>query len=707
MKMHNLDKNFIFNHFQFHLRSMKNRIGLYATPYYRYLLLFLFTAVFLSPRLHAQRLLWNLQDSAAGGITLDVTSLKEPHEDHLEMSGKRLASIIHYGTDRDKHLLLKRQLIFTSLRIIPNNTYGQLKEDFDGPVLPGITIDGEPLKIQPLRFTIHGQLGFSATANQGLMVEASLFPSMDKPAFIEKYRLTNTSQKTITLHYEGNRDSLRVTDSAKGVYGSYVLRQQYFPETTFSNPVVSLAAGASMEFALVTDGHTQHQPPYHYDARYEWQKRNRYLQEIRQNLVLKTPNDTINRMFDFAKIRASESIFDTRGGLMHGPGGGVYYAAIWANDQAEYVSPFFPFLGYEEGNSSAVNCYRLFARYMNAAYNPLPSSIIAEGTDVWQGAGDRGDQAMIAYGASRFALAYGDAVEAGRCWPLISWCLNFLETRKLPEGVIASNSDELEGRFPSGKANLSTNALAYGALISAADLAHELGFEDSVRVYRQRAKALSAAMERYFGATIEGFKTYRYYKENTTLRSWICLPLVMGLMDRKEGTANALLSKQLWSKDGILTQQGDTTYWDRGTLYAFRGLFNAGKTAICYPYFSYYSAMRLLGSHVPYAIEAWPEGNQRQLSAESGLYLRAVTEGLFGIQPKGFNRFTLLPYMPDGWTTMSLEHIKAFSTGARPGHDFSIRIEKKNGAVKIIVYNQQGTLHTGYWDKKTPYEITL
>jgi len=30
---------------------------------------------------------------------------------------------------------------------------------------------------------------------------------------------------------------------------------------------------------------------------------------------------------------------------MHGPGGGRYYAAIWANDQAEYANPFFPFLG--------------------------------------------------------------------------------------------------------------------------------------------------------------------------------------------------------------------------------------------------------------------------------------------------------------------------------------------------------------------------
>ena len=54
---------------------------------------------------------------------------------------------------------------------------------------------------------------------------------------------------------------------------------------------------------------------------------------------------------------------------------------------------------------------------------------------------------------------------------------------------------------------------------------------------------------------------------------------------------------------------------------------------------AYYSQQRLLGEHVPYPIEAWPEGNQRHLSAESALYCRIVTEGIFGIRPTGFNSF--------------------------------------------------------------------
>lgn len=60
-------------------------------------------------------------------------------------------------------------------------------------------------------------------------------------------------------------------------------------------------------------------------------------------------------------------------------------------------------------------------------------------------------------------------------------------------------------------------------------------------------------------------------------------------------------------------------------------------------YLRFYSSQRLLGEHVPYAIEAWPEGNQRHLSAESGLYCRIITEGMFGIRPTGLNSFVLLP----------------------------------------------------------------
>jgi len=123
---------------------------------------------------------------------------------------------------------------------------------------------------------------------------------------------------------------------------------------------------------------------------------------------------------------------------------------------------------------------------------------------------------MIAYGASRFALAYGDASEGEKLWPLINWCFQYLEKKKTPEGIIASDADELEGRFPAGKINLSTNVLAYGAMISASHLAAALGKSEAAVDLKQRAAELKIAIGKYFGGNVQGFDTYRYYDGNTT-----------------------------------------------------------------------------------------------------------------------------------------------------------------------------------------------
>jgi hypothetical protein len=462
-----------------------------------------------------------------------------------------------------------------------------------------------------------------------------------------------------------------------------------------------IGGGEELSFASVYSGRKESDQPYSWSAGYELNKREKFIDGIFSNLVLDTPDDTLNREFAFAKLRTTESIYDTKGGLMHGPGGGAYYAAIWANDQAEYADPFFPFLGNLSGNESAINSYRLFARYMNTEYKPLPSSIIAEGTYSWNGAGDRGDMAMIAYGASRFALASGKPEIARELWPLIKWCFEYLDTKLTGEGVIASDNDELEGRFPAGKANLSTNSLAYGGYLSASHLAGELGYNDLKAAYSLKAKKLRENIEKYFGASVQGYNTYRYFTENDKLRSWICLPLVMGITERKDETIKALFSKYLWTSNGILTESGSTTFWDRATLYAFRGLFASGATDEGMKYFSYYSAMRLLGEHVPYPVEAWPEGGQRHLAAESALYCRAVTEGLFGITPTGFNRFTLAPWLPKGWNYMNLRNVKAFDSS------FDIEVKRKGSKESIVVKREGKEPLQLMWDGKAPVEIIL
>jgi hypothetical protein len=291
---------------------------------------------------------------------------------------------------------------------------------------------------------------------------------------------------------------------------------------------------------------------------------------------------------------------------------------------------------------------------------------------------------MIAYGASRYALARGDRSEAESLWPLIEWTLEYCRRQLNEAGVVRSDRDELEGRFPSGDANLCTSSLYYDALLSAACLGRDLNHQAAAKAYDRQARTLRKAIDRHFHAEVEGFDTYRYYDGNTVLRSWICIPLTMGIFERAEGTIDALYSPRLWTKDGMLTQAGSETFWDRSTLYALRGALMAGDTERTLGFLQYYSRTRLLGSHVPYAIEAWPEGNQRHLSAESGLYARIITEGLFGIRPTGFHTFQLTPQLPSAWNQMKLRRIRAF------GSCFDISVLRLPGG-RISVEISDGT----------------
>lgn len=590
--------------------------------------------------------------SGPHSITWNVRPPAPGHRDHLEMSGERISVIYEYGVDDSGAFSVDRNVIWPLLRKYPNDTYGHTSMRFSQDFLSGVTADGTPIGPGTASsLSLDGKLNVESR-HGALKVSRCLFPSTVHAAVCEEYVLTNISDSPVTVRIPAARYS-HVTEA--GVYGAYTL----VARTSHSSDMeVKLEPSASARFCACIIGSRYPEVEEYIDVPYEKKLRDGFVEEVCTNLVLDTPDPILNAMFAFAKIRGSESLFRTKGGLTHSPGGGYYYSAVWANDQAEYICPFFPFLGYAGGNEAAMNAFLHFAEYMNDAYAPVPSSLIAEFTDIWNGCGDRGDAAMIAYGAGRYALARGDADAAQRLWPLIKWCLEYCRLRLTPDGVVASDTDELENRFPSGDANLCTSSLYYDALLSAARIAEEFE-EDSD--YMERAHEMRASIEKYFGADVAGFRTYRYYDGNELLRSWICIPLVMGIYDRAPGTADALLSDRLWTENGILTQEGSDVFWDRATLYALRGILAAGRTEDALSRLQQYSSRRLLGEHVPYAIEAWPENDQRHLSAESGLYCRVYTEGLFGFRPEGFRSFSLTPRLPSSWKSMSLKKVHACS----------------------------------------------
>ena len=623
--------------------------------------------------------IWTLTENHRA-LHWDCEIHPEDHSDFIEMSGLYASAIITYGICEGK-LTLERHSVFPMLRIFPNNTHGSWQFDIPEERIPVVTADGKPVTEYPSGIILDGTLEIISRDDEaGLLVTRTLFASPDQTALCELVEYENMSGRPLTLTAEGTETAQIAR--VRGPHGLLIAERTARLEG-LTDGILEPGATAVMHIAYT--GRIAHQPTPAVNVEKALADRRARVNALTEPLTLSTGNDILDTMFHFAKIRAGESIFRTRSGDVHSPGGGSYYAAVWCNDQAEYAGPWQAWTGDEIQLNAAYNGYAWYYPHMDDRYEPIPSSIIAEGLDIWNGAGDRGDAAMYLFGASRYALVSRRLGENNALWNAIQWCAEYnirMMDNEIHKGLIPSDRDELEGRLPAGKINLSTNMLALGGFRTAAALADELGEPALAERYREAAKTIDAETESYFTAEIRGFDTYKYYAENTTLRSWICLPLCMDVATHAKGTAAAITSPYLYSEAGQLSEEGTNVAWDRSTLYGLRGMYRAavilsendpaeGKDLrkIATDYLVDYCEKRLIGDHVPYAIEAYPEGGKRHLSAESALFCQIITEGILAVQPLSFTSFSFNTVIPEGLPRFILTNIHAF------GETFDLAIE--------------------------------
>ncbi|QTN32061.1 hypothetical protein HZ994_06855 [Akkermansiaceae bacterium] len=625
---------------------------------------------------------WTL--GAESGISADAVTLlagKDEYSDHIEMGGRTVDAIIEWKVSATGAPELNRIVRFPLLRQKKDDTHGSVKHAFHSGDDPLPSLDGKPLPDQKLvRVSIREGLTITTLAGT-LEIRRTVFASTASAAILERWEFRNTGDSPLVISIPRTVEEVEIP-AADGKWAPHLMRTEWIGAGEFS-----IAPGSTMPAGLVFSGREGAVGAVPADAALfpdigaEWAARKALADRLDSAMKLTTPDPALNRMFAMAKLRTVESINATRGGLMQGPGGrNSYLASMWCNDNAEYMAPFHPYLGDPAGIESARVTFAWFAKHMNPDFNPLPSSIIAEGRGIWNGAGDRGDAAMVAQGATRFALTCGDREIANEVWPLIEWCLEYCDRKKTADGVIASDSDELENRFSAGKTNLATSSLAYDALVSATHLSRELGLPDErAKIYQKRAEELRAAIEKHFGATVSGFETYRYHEGLENLRAWICLPLAYGITDRAKGTLDAVYSPELWTSDGLRTDAKDKTFWDRSTLFALRATFIAGDTERGIQYLDSFTRQRLLGSHVPYAVEAFPEHGMSHLSGESCLYARIFIEGMFGLRPTGFRSFAATPRLPDGWASMRIGRLHGY------GGIHTLDVSRSGHAIRLVV----------------------
>ncbi len=566
----------------------------------------------------------------------------ERHVDDIEIAGFGCADIVTFGAEADGRIILGHYPIFPTVRCHPNDTHASYRYRAASLAL---LADGVPLREIMTEAVI--DLGVLTVTGQadGVTIKRTFFPSAAQCAGYERVEVTHPPEVLITP----DTSLFGKLGEALGAMGMCIAE---------CGCKTTRLEGKTI-FDVIYTGRYINRPAAENRAEEELAARLSRRDALTAPLQLDTGNKELDTLFRFAKLRAGESVFDTKYGKIHSPGGASYYAATWCNDQVEYAGPYFAYTGDEDLLIASMNAYRMYIPYMSDSYAPIPSSVIAEGTDYWNGVGDRGDAAMYLYGASRFVLTCGRTDWAEELFPAIQWCAEYCRRKKNDLGVIASDTDELEFRFSCGSMNLNTSCLALAGYRYAACVCRELGQADLSETYEAEATALAEAIDRVFGKNIHGFETYMYHDGCEVLRSWICMPLCVGLYDRAEGTVAALTSNHLLCRDGLLTSEDDTTIWDRSTLYALRGLYAAGYTEKATTCLQAYSRNRLLGDRVPYPVEAYPEGGRRHLSGESALYCKIFTEGMLRLEPIGLRRFTVTPTLPDALDHLNLTGIHA------------------------------------------------
>lgn len=552
---------------------------------------------------------------------------------------------------------------------------------------PELRFNNLILKIgSPVTVTFDGMLTFTYPENKGIRISRTIYPSNTNALVIEEWLIQNQSDKKVKMSVSATRQ-VQYTDEeivvVRTCTGTVPVSVE--PGNTLSF-TVSIQSRVISAPDLLPDIAKEHQARVDL-AKWAWQGPGR----------LETPDPALDLAYALQKFHILECPAETWKGIITHNGSLRYSPGIWANDPVEYSSPVFPFFGNDQLNNASLNMYRIWMDYCREnGIRPFPGSFEHAALKLVQQ--ERGDDAMVLCGLSKFLLFLGDPKAAAEMWPLIEFSAQSVQGHLTKDGIIASETDEMEGRYPTGDANLSTSSLAYAGYRQAANLARDLGKKSVEIDFNKRADALRKAIEAYFGAEIDGFKTYRYFKENTTLRGWILLPIAMGISDRQEGTIAALLSDKLWPRrlEGadILAESNVPTEWARETYYALRVLFKAGRTEEALDQTRRVVKTQVFGEMGPY-----PDEDAIDMLCPGSLYPRVFTEGMFGIVPVGLKSFTCTPWLPREWPRMALRDLRTF------GQAWDLVVERDGLNQKITISSGGKIIFTGSGPAGKTYSV--
>jgi hypothetical protein len=156
-----------------------------------------------------------------------------PHDDHIEMSGKKISCVLRYGVSADGSFHATRSLVWPMLRTIPNNTHASLTRQFAQDAFDLVTVNYKPITPEKVvSITLNGTLLVKSKTNT-LELTRQFFPSTTLAGYCEIYTLKNISEKNCVIEIPKS-NAVYTSDPAKGTEGSYDLHVDLFNSGSFN-----------------------------------------------------------------------------------------------------------------------------------------------------------------------------------------------------------------------------------------------------------------------------------------------------------------------------------------------------------------------------------------------------------------------------------------------------------------------------------------
>jgi hypothetical protein len=253
-----------------------------------------------------------------------------PHNDHIEMSGEKISMWVQYGVDTSGKLNLNRSFVFPSFRLLPQRTVSSMMYSVADNDLPRFLINDRLLKAgtynaavqvdQPEKVTGIRLRGIMVTSSfigreKNIRLDRTLFPSVTQPMAVEKWVFINTGNQPAKVEMEYlNRETKPAAERTTPVQHSFFI-------STINDGVKNIQPGDSAVFSIIYQAVNVNNPFINANVEQELAARKTRVNQFLSLLQLETPDEILNTAFAFAKIRATESIYKTKGGYLHGPGG--------------------------------------------------------------------------------------------------------------------------------------------------------------------------------------------------------------------------------------------------------------------------------------------------------------------------------------------------------------------------------------------------